>query len=393
MVVEPKIVSNVCLNAHPKGCKAEVARQIQYIQSLPHIPGAKNVLILGCSAGYGLATRIALTYASDATTLGISIEREASATKTGSVGYYNNMAFSALAREHGKKEHTLNLDAFATESKTIAIQAARQLFGTDKIDLIIYSLASPMRKDPVSGEVYKSVLKPISSDFSGMTIDLLQSKLSDITVEKATQAEIDATIKVMGGTDWALWIDALAQADLLAAGVLTLAYSYVGPEMTYPIYRDGTIGLAKNDLELTAQHITQQLKTLGGHAYVSINKAVVTRASCVIPVVPLYLAILFKVMSDKGLHEGCIEQAYRLLQQLYHQDNNIHTDALGRLRLDDYEMQEDVQAAVTQLWSQIDEHNVQYLTSIDKVRQEFMRLHGFEVEGIDYQADIDITLI
>lgn len=388
MKIEPKIINNVCLTAHPKGCRIEVQKQIDYVVKQGKLKGPKTALILGCSGGYGLATRIALVYGCDTQTLGVSLEREPSESKPASVGYYNNQAFSSIARKDGKKEETLNLEAFSNEAKDKTIAAAMEFFGGQKIDLVVYSLASPMRVDPKDGTSYKSVLKPIGQSYQGKTVDIFTGAIKTVEVEPATEDEIKATIKVMGGEDWKLWIDALLSANLLSEGAMTVAYSYIGPELTYPIYREGTIGQAKVDLEQTVQQLNKTLSKIGGHAYISVNKALVTRASSVIPIVPLYMAILFKVMAEKGLHEGCIEQEYRMLQLMYGSDV-IKTDDQGRVRLDDYEMRPEIQEAVFSVWDRITAENMDQYADLEKVRKDFMNLHGFNIEGVNYDEDVD----
>ena len=388
MKIQPKIMSNVCLTAHPLGCKIEVQKQIDYVLKKGKIKGPKTALILGCSGGYGLATRIALAYGCDTQTLGVSLEREPAENKTASVGFYNNQAFSALAKENGKKEKTLNLEAFSNEAKEQTIAAAKEFFGAQKIDLVVYSLASPMRTDPKDGVSYKSVLKPIGQPYQGKTVDIFTGAIKTVEVEPATEEEAKATVKVMGGEDWSLWIDALLKADLLSQGAITVAYSYIGPEITYPIYREGTIGQAKVDLEQSASAIDKKLSAVKGKAYVSVNKALVTRASSVIPVVPLYVAILFKVMAEKGLHEGCIEQEYRMLEVMYGHDS-VKTDDEGRIRLDDWEMRPEIQQAVFSVWDKITQDNLSQYADLEKVRKDFMNLHGFDVEGVDYDQDVD----
>jgi enoyl-[acyl-carrier protein] reductase/trans-2-enoyl-CoA reductase (NAD+) len=390
MKITPKIMGNISLTAHPLGVAKEVERQIAYVKKQGSLKGPKNVLVLGCSGGYGLATRIVLAYACNSITLGASFERPGTNSKVGSVGYYNNKAFSEAAKKDGLKEATLNIDAFSNEGKEAVITTARELFNGEKIDLIVYSLASPMRTDPATGVTYKSVLKPMKEPYKGKTVDIFTGTIKEVTVEPATPEEAAATVKVMGGEDWQLWIEALKKADLLADNAMTVAYSYIGPTITYPIYREGTIGLAKDDLEKRAKKITDIMAPVHGKAYVSVNKALVTRASSVIPVVPLYMALLFKIMKEKGTHEGPVEQEYRMIERMYNHDA-IETDAEGRIRLDDWEMADDVQQAIAQLWNTVDEASLKKVGDLEGVRKDFMQIHGFEVEGIDYDADVDPT--
>ncbi len=387
MIIEPKIMGNVCLNAHPKGAVALVEEQINYAKAQPAVAGPKNILIIGCSTGYGLATRIINTYVHDAITLGVSFERAASADKVGAIGWYNNLAFSAAVARDGKKEFTISGDAFSEPCKVETIAQAKKLFGGEKIDLVIYSIASPMRIAP-DGKTYRSVLKPFGTPYTGKTVDIFTGVVSEVEIQPATPEEALATVKVMGGEDWNLWIDALLTADLLADKAMTIAYSYIGPETTYPLYREGTIGKAKEHLEKSVTELNAKLAKVHGKAYVSVNKAVVTRASSVIPVVPLYVAVLYKMMKKAGTHEGCIEQCYRLVERIY-TNKVIPVDAEGRIRLDDYEMEEKMQAQITHLWDSLSTETLKELADVEMVRREFMQANGFEVDGVAYGEDVD----
>lgn len=391
MMIEPRTRGFICTTAHPMGCQANVLAQMAYVKKqAPIEAGVKNVLVIGSSTGYGLASRIVASIGLGANTLGVCFERPASGKRTASAGYYNMAAFEQADRD--QLSMSVNGDAFSHETKQRTLDIIKQHFG--KIDLVVYSLASPKRIDPDNGQIYQSVLKTCGEPFHNKTIDPLTGKMCDVTIEPATQAEIDSTVKVMGGEDWALWIDALQQADLLADGVKTIAYSYVGPELTYPIYREGTIGQAKEHLEKTADVLTQQLASLHGSAYVSVNKAVVTQSSAAIPVVPLYISILFKIMKEKGLHEDCIEQVYRLFKEcLYTADGQVPVDEKGRIRIDDWEMQPEVQAAVAALWPQITQENAMSLTDLAGYRRAFFNLFGFEVDGIDYSVAVNPNVI
>lgn len=390
MIIEPKILNNVCITAHPIGCKHEVLSQINYIKSKQKVKGPKNALVIGCSGGYGLATRIALAYGCGTNTIGVGFEKEATEKRTGTPGYYNNKAFSEAAKKDGIKEATLNLDAFTNEAKDLVIKEAKSFFD-GKIDLVIYSLASPVRTDPKDGVMYRSVLKPLSKTFTGKSVDFLTGQISSVTVEPANEKELEATIKVMGGEDWELWIDALLKADLLSEKFCTVAYSYIGPSMTQDVYRLGTIGKAKDHLEKTSNTLDKLLKEkLNGSAYISVNKALVTRASAVIPVVPLYIAILFKIMKAKGTHEGCIEQAYRLIADRLYTNGDVILDSERRIRIDDWEMDEKVQAEVRDIWEKVNQDNLSEYADIKAYYDDYMHLHGFGVEGIDYSKDVEI---
>ncbi len=386
MIIAPKVRGFVCTTAHPQGCAENVHQQINYVRTQPRFAGPKNVLIIGCSSGYGLASRIVSAYACGAATLGIMFEKFAVGKRTASAGWYNTAAFENHIQQDNLYAKTINGDAFSDDIKQQTIESIKHDF-PDGIDLIIYSLAAPKRIDAM-GTVYTSTLKTIGKPFTEKTVNVLTGEVSETTIEPATTQEIEHTIKVMGGEDWQLWIDALLNAKVLAKGVRTIAYSYIGPEMTYPIYRHGTIGNAKKHLEATASRIQQTLSVIGGRASISINKAVVTQASSAIPVVPLYVAILYKVMKQKGNHEGCIEQIYRLFAGLY-TAQVLTFDDKGFTRLDNWELQDDVQAQVKQVWQQINSDNILDIADLTGYRNEFYRLFGFAVEKIDYKAEIN----
>ncbi|MEK5375768.1 enoyl-ACP reductase FabV [Paenibacillus sp. FSL P2-0173] len=386
MIIKPKIRGFICTTAHPAGCAAHVNRQINYIKDSTSIQGAKKVLVIGASTGYGLASRIAASFGLGADTIGVSYERPASEGRTASAGWYNTVAFERAARAAGYIAESINGDAFSHEIKQETLKLVKEKLG--KVDLIVYSVASPRRTHPDTGETFNSVLKPIGQSFSNKTVNTNTGVVSEITLEPATQEEIENTITVMGGEDWSLWLKALEEADLLAEGVTTLAYSYIGPEITEAIYRKGTIGQAKNDLEATAHTLTRQLERYHGKAYVSVNKALVTQSSSAIPVVPLYISLLFKVMKEKGLHEGCIEQAQRLFETLY-SGSTVETDEEGRIRLDNWEMRDDVQQAVKAAWSEITTENVSELGDLEQYRLDFLQLFGFGFDEIDYELDVN----
>lgn len=386
MIIQPKVRNNLCMNAHPDGCAAEVSKQIEYIKEKGAFPGPKNALVIGSSTGYGLASRIALAFGAGASTLGVFFEKESTEKRPGTPGFYNNRAFEEAAVAEGLKAESINGDAFSHEIKSQVVELLKKEFG--KVDCIIYSLASPVRVDPDTGEMYRSVLKPLKGSYTAKAVNAMTGEVSQTTIEPAAPEEAAATVKVMGGEDWKLWIKALREADLLAEGVTTVAYSYIGPKITYPVYREGTIGKAKEDLEATASDLQKELSPLDGSAYVSVNKALVTRASAVIPVVPLYMALLYRVMKEKGVHEGCIEQIYRLFSERLRPGTPVETDANGLIRIDDLEMREDVQAAVMELWNQVDSGNLSDLGDMEGYKSDFLRLHGFDVPGIDYDADV-----
>ena len=389
MIVKPKIRGFICTTSHPDGCAAHVQEQIDYVKSQPKIEnGPKNVLVIGSSTGYGLASRIVPAFGSGANTLGLFFEKPGSEKRTGSAGWYNTAAFEKAATAEGLFAKSLNGDAFSNELKQQAIDIIKNDMD-GKIDLIVYSLASPRRTDPNTGEVYKSVLKTTGGEYTNKTLNTDKGEVDEVTIGAATAEEVDHTVKVMGGEDWEFWIDALAGADVLAQGVKTVAYSYIGPELTWPIYTDGTIGQAKKDVEKSCAKIDAQLKvSLGGEAFVSVNKALVTQASSAIPVVPLYISILYKEMKAKGIHEGCIEQIERLFSdRLYATDRKL--DESGRIRIDDWEMREDVQAAVAQIWNTVSNDNFSDVADFQGYKDEFLKLFGFGIDGVDYDAEAD----
>jgi enoyl-[acyl-carrier protein] reductase/trans-2-enoyl-CoA reductase (NAD+) len=368
MLVEPKVRGFICATAHPVGCEESVIRQI------------------GASTGYGLATRIATTYTYGAATLGVMFEKPATDTRTATPGYYNTVAFEKHAKADGYYAKSINGDAFSDEIKLQTIETIKEDLG--EIDLVIYSIAAPRRTTP-EGITYSSVLKASQEPFTNRTLDLRNNELSLVTIPAATKEEEEGTIKVMGGEDWKLWMDALKQADVLAPGATTIAYSYIGPKLTYPIYYQGTIGMAKRDLYETSLKINQDLQALNGRAYIAVNKALVTQASSAIPVVPLYISILYTVMKKKGLHEGCIEQMDRLFYDRFSKENML-TDEQGCIRMDDYELQEDVQAEVEHLWDAINQENLKEIADIDGYWEDFYHMFGFHYDNVDYTKDVEI---
>ena len=389
MIIKPKVRGFVCVTAHPTGCAAHVQEQIDYVKSKGPIQnGPRNVLVIGASTGYGLASRIAAAFGSGAKTLGIFFERPSEEGRPATPGWYNTIAFTNAAHQAGLYATNLNGDAFSDELKKQAIEIIARDMG--QIDLVVYSLASPRRTHPKTGVVHKSTLQPIGAPYTNKTVDTDKGIVSEVTIQPADEAGIADTVAVMGGEDWEMWMQALADANLLAPGATAVAYSYIGPSHTWPIYKDGTIGRAKIDLERAARAIDAKLKAHGnGRAFISVNKALVTQASSAIPVVPLYISILYKVMKEKGLHEGCIEQMQRLFATQLYNGNTPQFDSDGRVRIDDWEMRDDVQAAVAEIWPQVTTENLAQLTDIAGYRAEFLKLFGFGLPGINYEADVE----
>lgn len=386
MVIKPMIRSNVCMNAHPTGCEKEVDRQIEYVKSQGPVEGPKKVLIIGSSTGYGLASRIVSAFGCGASTIGVAFEKEASGKRTGTAGYYNTKAFDKKAEDAGLYSKSFNGDAFSHEMKQQIIDTIKSDLG--KVDFVVYSLASGIRKDPDTGETYKSVLKSLGDEYSAKSIDLMKGIITEAIIPPATPEEAAATVKVMGGEDWALWIKALREADVLAEGAQTVAYSYIGPELTYSIYREGTIGKAKEDLENTAKILDEQMKEIHGRAVVSVNKALITRASAVIPLVALYTSILYKIMKAKGTHEGCIEQMFRLYKDKMFGSEGLVLDSNGLIRVDDWEMDEEIQKEVNDLFFNITDDNISEIADLEGARRDFFQLNGFQIDGVDYDADV-----
>lgn len=387
MIVKPRIRGFVCITAHPKGCEARVRQEIEVAKAAKKEGGPKKVLVLGSSTGYGLSTRIASAFSYDAATFGVFFERPSTNGKPASAGWYNSVGFEKAAHEAGLYAKSINGDAFSKEVKEQAIAQIKEDLG--QIDLVVYSLASPRRTDPETGETYKSVLKPIGDKpFTNRTMDTDRNEVKDVTIEPATEEEIQHTINVMGGQDWELWMKALSDAGVLAPGAKSVAYSYIGPEATWPVYTNGTIGQAKKDVERAAAAITEAYDC---EAYVAINKAVVTQASSAIPVVPLYISILMKLMKEKGTHEDCIEQMVRLLEdRLYGPD--LKLDELGRIRVDDWEMAPDIQAAVIDIWPEITSETLNTLGDYSGYQHNFLTLFGFGLAGVDYDEDVEVDL-
>jgi enoyl-[acyl-carrier protein] reductase/trans-2-enoyl-CoA reductase (NAD+) len=386
MIIKPKVRGFICITAHPQGCAANVRGQIDYVKSKgPLTAMPRRVLVIGASTGYGLASRIVTAFGGNAATLGVFFEKPAEEGRTGSAGWYNSAAFEAEAHAAGLYAKSINGDAFSDAIKRQAIDLIKADLG--QVDAVIYSLASPRRTHPRSGETFKSTLKPIGAPYSAKTVDTDKGIVSDITIEPASDQEIHDTIAVMGGEDWEMWIDALSDAGVLAPGALTVSYSYIGPTVTWAIYRNGTIGRAKEDLEAAAARLARKLAPTGGRAFVSINKALVTQASSAIPVVPLYISLLYRIMKAEGLHEGCIEQIQRLFAERLANGASPQLDPEGRIRIDDLEMRPEIQQAVEKDWPSVTTENLSALTDIAGYRKEFLHLFGFGFEGVDYEAE------
>ena len=385
MIIEPRMRGFICLTAHPAGCEQNVKNQIAYVQSKGSIDGPKRVLVIGASTGFGLASRITSAFGSNAATLGIFFEKAPADGKTASPGWYNSAAFEKEATKAGLYAKSINGDAFSNEVKQQAIELIKADMG--QIDLVIYSLASPVRMHPGTGVLHRSTLKPIGGTFTNKTVDFHTGNVTQVSIEPANQEDIDNTVVVMGGEDWSMWMNALKDANVLANGATTVAYSYIGPEVTEAVYRKGTIGQAKDHLEATAFEISKDLVALNGKAYVSVNKALVTQASSAIPVIPLYISLLYKIMKAEGIHEGCIEQIQRLYQQRLYTGQAVPTDDKGRIRIDDWEMREDVQARVAALWKESTTESLPEIGDLAGYKQDFLNLFGFGFEGVDYLAD------
>ena len=389
MVIKPRLKGGLALTNPQIGAKEFVKRQIDYVKSQDKYEGPKKVLIIGSSSGYGLATRISLAFGAGAETIGVAFEKGVEGKRAGSAGWWNTIAFHEAAKKEGLVSTNFIGDAFSMEMKDDVIKFIKEEFG-GKIDLLIYSLASAVRTDPIDGVTYRSALKSTTKDITGPTINFEKEVMEETTMGVATQEEIDSTVKVMGGEDWKLWIEALDKGGVLSEGFKTVAYSYLGPKVTYGIYKEGTIGAAKRDLEHTSDVLNDFLKEkYNGEAYVSLSKALMTKASAVIPIFPLYAALLYKVMKEKGIHEGTIEQKHRLLTQMVYGNNPV-IDEERRLRPDNWEMREDVQAEVEALWDKVTPENFKEISDYAGAREEFMQLNGFDFDNVDYDADVDL---
>jgi enoyl-[acyl-carrier protein] reductase/trans-2-enoyl-CoA reductase (NAD+) len=385
MIIKPKIRGFICTTTHPLGCEANIREQIEFTRAQPKVDGPKRVLVIGASSGYGMSSRIAAAFGSDASTIGVFFEKPGTEKKTGTAGWYNAAAFERLAHEAGLYAKSINGDAFSHQAKQQVVDLIKADLG--QIDLVVYSLASPVRKMPDTGEVIRSVLKPIGEPYRSTAIDTNKDCIIETEIEPATEDEVAATVQVMGGEDWQLWIDALADAGVLAEGCKTVAYSYIGTDITWPIYWHGALGKAKQHLDETASALTAKLAAIGGQANVAVLKSVVTQASSAIPVMPLYLSMVFKVMKEQGLHEGCMDQVWRLFRTgLY--GSGAQMDDAQRYRLDDWELRDDVQHACRELWPQVTTENLFELTDYAAYKDEFLKLFGFGLESIDYEQDV-----
>ncbi|MBX2857203.1 MAG: trans-2-enoyl-CoA reductase family protein [Cellvibrionaceae bacterium] len=386
MIIEPKVRGFICTNAHPKGCAANVEEQVRFIESQgPIANGPKNVLVIGSSTGYGMASRIAAAFGCGAKTLGFFFEKAPSVKRCGTAGYYNSAAFEELAKSKGLYAKSVNGDAFSHRAKQTAIELIQQDLG--QVDLVVYSLASPRRQDPDSEEIYKSTLKPIGERYTAKNLNTDTLQIADMTLEPASEQEIADTVKVMGGEDWELWLAALSEAGVLAHNCQTVAYTYLGEKITWPIYGQATIGRAKEDLDRAAAALNQRLSAVGGRAHVAVLKALVTQASSAIPIMPLYISLLYKVMKEAGVHEGCIEQVYRLFTEGLYTDSP-RLDEQQRLRMDNLELQPDIQNKVAALWPQVTQENLFEISDYKGHHQDFLKLFGFGLDSVDYREDL-----
>ncbi|MBI3601397.1 MAG: trans-2-enoyl-CoA reductase family protein [Candidatus Omnitrophica bacterium] len=391
MIIQPKVRGFICTTAHPVGCAAHIQEQIAYVKSKGSIAGGpKKVLVIGASTGYGLASRITAAFGCSAATMGVFFEKPSDGKRTATAGWYNSAAFDTAAHKAGLYSKSFNGDAFSDDMRRQVCEAIKKDWG--QTDCVIYSLASPRRTDPKTGIIYKSVLKPKGAPYTNKSIDFEANQITTVSLETASQQEIQETIKVMGGEDWQWWMQALSDQNSLAPKAVTVAYSYIGPDVTIPVYRNGTIGAAKDHLEATAHLLDDAMKKLGGRALVSVNKALVTQSSSAIPFIPLYFVILMKVMKQKGLHENCIHQIYRLFaDRLYNKRplTQIPVDAKGRVRVDELEMRQDVQDEVNHLWSIVGNENLFQIADIQGYNEDFLKLFGFGLKGVDYNADVN----
>ena len=390
MIIKPKTRGFICTTTHPVGCEENVKQQIADTKAQGPIANApKRVLVVGSSSGYGLSSRIAAAFGGGAATIGVFFEKPGTEKKPGTAGWYNSAAFDKFAKAEGLYSKSLNGDAFSNEAKQKTIDLIKQDLG--QIDMVIYSLASPVRKLPETGEVIRSCLKPMGETYTTTAVDTNKNVLIETSIEPATEQEVEDTVTVMGGQDWELWIDALANADVLADGCKTVAFSYIGTELTWPIYWHGALGKAKMDLDRAAKELNTKLSATGGSANVAVLKSVVTQASSAIPVMPLYIAMVFKKMREEGVHEGCMEQILRMFKQrLYKEDGTApDVDVENRLRLDDWELREDIQQHCRDLWSTVTNDNLYDVADYQQYKDEFLKLFGFGVDGIDYDADVN----
>lgn len=394
MIIHPKVRGFICTTAHPQGCAANIGEQIDYVKSKGSITGGpKKVLVIGASTGYGLASRIVSAFGCGAATIGVFFERPAEAKRTATAGWYNSVAFQKAARSAGLYAKSINGDAFSDEIRQQTIELIKK--DLKQVDCVIYSLASPRRTHPKTGQIYKSVLRPKEATYTNKSIDFEKNEVTEVTLPAATDEEIENTIMVMGGEDWQMWMDALDGAGVLAKGAITVAYSYIGPDVTTPVYRNGTIGAAKDHLEATARLLDTVMKKNNGRAFVSVNKALVTQSSSAIPFIPLYFVLLMRVMKKKNLHEDCIHQIYRLFGSMLYNGRplmQVPVDAQGRVRVDDLEMRQDVQDEVAKLWQNVSTENVNEIADVQGYERDFLKLFGFGFANVDYNSDVEVDL-
>jgi enoyl-[acyl-carrier protein] reductase/trans-2-enoyl-CoA reductase (NAD+) len=386
MIIEPRMRGFICLTSHPDGCLKNVQNQINYVKTNGKTKnGPKKVLVIGASTGFGLASRIVSAFGSDTATIGVFFEKAPTEGRTASPGWYNSAAFEQEAKKAGIYAKSINGDAFSNEIKRQTLDLIKKDLG--KIDMVIYSLASPVRLHPKTGVLHRSTLKPIGQKYTNKTVDFHTGNVTEVSIEPANEEDITNTVTVMGGEDWKFWMEALKEEDLLEKGAMTIAYSYIGPSLTEPVYRKGTIGKAKDDLEATSFEIEKLLKDLDGKSFVSVNKALVTQASSAIPVIPLYISLLYKIMKENGTHEGCIEQIQRLFKERLFTGDSIPVDDKGRIRIDDLEMKDSVQEEVAKLWDAAETETLPGLGDLNGYKQDFLNLFGFGFDGVDYEKD------
>jgi enoyl-[acyl-carrier protein] reductase/trans-2-enoyl-CoA reductase (NAD+) len=386
MIIEPRMRGFICLTSHPDGCLKNVQNQIDYVKTNGKTKnGPKKVLVIGASTGFGLASRIVSAFGSDAATIGVFFEKAPTEGRTASPGWYNSAAFEQEAKKAGIYAKSINGDAFSDEIKRQTLDLIKKDLG--KIDMVIYSLASPVRLHPKTGVLHRSTLKPIGQKYTNKTVDFHTGKVTEVSIESATDEDITNTIAVMGGEDWKFWMDALHEEDLLEKGATTIAYSYIGPSLTEPVYRKGTIGKAKDDLEATSFEIEKLLKDINGKSFVSVNKALVTQASSAIPVIPLYISLLYKIMKENDTHEGCIEQIQRLFKERLFTGETIPVDEKGRIRIDDLEMNDTVQSEIAKLWDAAETETLADIGDLHGYKQDFLNLFGFGFDGVDYKKE------
>lgn len=391
MIVKPKIRGFICTTAHPEGCSRHVQEQIDYVKSMGSIPkGPKKVLIIGSSTGFGLASRVVSAFGCGAATIGVFFEKEPDGKKTATAGYYNTFAVEQKAIKEGHYVKSFNGDAFSDDLKKQVVEAIKKDLGT--IDLVIYSLASPRRVHPKTGLIAKSVLKPVGKEYTNKSINMETQTLEVVSLPAATVEEIEQTVSVMGGEDWMFWMDALERENLLSRGAKTVAYSYIGPELTQGVYRNGTIGKAKDHLESTARQLDERLRKIGGRAFISVNKALVTQSSSAIPFIPLYFVLLSKVMKEKKLEENCVMQIYRLFTEYLYSGKDISLDESGFIRLDDRELRDDVQQIVAKRWDRLTQDNLAEYADLEGYQEDFLKLFGFGLPDVDYDADIEVNI-